>query len=85
MDKPATESREQRSGEETMRRVRELFARRGIEYAEPTPEQQAEVDRRLAEADRSRAREKLDEAHAKWTPERRRALREQLGLPTETA
>jgi hypothetical protein len=29
----------------------------------------------------ARARAKLDAAGAKWTPERRKALREQLGLP----
>jgi hypothetical protein len=33
----------------------------------------------------ARARAKLHEADAKWTPERRRALREQLGLPAEAA
>jgi hypothetical protein len=33
----------------------------------------------------ARARAKLDEATAKWTPERRKALREQLGLPADAA
>lgn len=50
----STEPREQRSNEETTRRVREPYARRDIEFVEPTPEQEAEVDRRLAEADQAR-------------------------------
>lgn len=55
MAEPSTEPREQRSSEETMRRVRDLYARRGIEFVEPTAEQEAELDRRLAEADQAAA------------------------------
>jgi hypothetical protein len=39
----------------------------------------------VTEEGMARARAKLDEADAKWTPERRRALREQLGLSAESA
>jgi hypothetical protein len=39
----------------------------------------------VTEEGMARARAKLDAAAAKWTPERRQALREQLGLPAEPA
>ncbi|MPZ24987.1 MAG: hypothetical protein GEV12_00660 [Micromonosporaceae bacterium] len=39
----------------------------------------------ITEDGKARARQRLAEAHARWTPERWTRLREQIGLPPRTA
>jgi hypothetical protein len=50
-----------------------------------TAELLAAVGITITEEGKSRARAKLAEADARWTPERWTALREQLGLPARAA
>jgi hypothetical protein len=55
------------------------------EAREGTAELLAAVGITVTEEGKARARARLDEAAARWTPERWAALREQLGLPARAA
>jgi len=55
------------------------------EAREGTAELLAAVGITVTEEGKARARSRLDEAEARWTPERWRALRAKLGLPASAA
>jgi hypothetical protein len=66
-------------------RYRGRMAQSDHEAPQGTAELLAAVGITVTKEGKARARARLDEAAARWTPERWAALREQLGLPARAA